>query len=210
MARSYGAHSDEYSRERRQLPAGVSAVRPVIDEKARVLCLRPYPGHPHGCPNWGKRPACPPAAPLFQDVLDLDGPVHAAYSTFDLAAHVARLRIRHPSWSERRLRCCLYWQGTARKRLRGIVEAFLSEHPTHITVYCPEACGVDVTATMAAIGIRLEWPPRRVAYQVALIGLPANGASFGGASSGLGAASRRRDGGRTEPSRWESTRRTRG
>jgi len=31
---------------------------------------------------------------------------------------------------------------------------------------------VDVTATMASLGIKLEWPPVKVAYQVALVGTP--------------------------------------
>jgi hypothetical protein len=41
-----------------------------------------------------------------------------------------------------------------------------------IAVTCPEACGVDVTATMASIGVALEWPPVSTAYQVALVGSP--------------------------------------
>lgn len=41
-----------------------------------------------------------------------------------------------------------------------------------VAIYVPEACGVDVTATMKLIGIDLEWPPVNVAYQVALVGTP--------------------------------------
>jgi hypothetical protein len=33
---------------------------------------------------------------------------------------------------------------------------------------CPEAMGVNVTATMKEIGIQLEWPPKRWAHQVAM------------------------------------------
>jgi hypothetical protein len=35
---------------------------------------------------------------------------------------------------------------------------------------CPEALGLNVTATMRMIGIDLEWPPREFTYQVALAG----------------------------------------
>lgn len=147
-------------------------IQPVVNLSVRGLCRKPYPGHPKGCPNWNKRPACPPQAPLLESVLDLTKPVYCAYNAFDLGAHVSRMQRRHPHWSDRQLRCCLYWQGTARAALRGKVQAFLEEHPGCIVLYCPEACGVNVTATMASIGIDLEWPPVTVAYQVALLGTP--------------------------------------
>jgi len=37
---------------------------------------------------------------------------------------------------------------------------------------CPEAMGVNVTLTLDAEGITLEWPPVRIARQVALIAYP--------------------------------------
>jgi len=106
-------------------------------------------------------------------VIDLSQPVYCVYNRFDLAHHVRRMRRRHPEWSERQLRCCLYWQSKARKQLRLKVEAFLRDHPGLVALYVPEACGVDVTATMRSIGIELQWPPVSVAYQVALVGTPA-------------------------------------
>lgn len=152
-------------------------VVPRLDLHVRTICQRRYPGHPKGCPNWGKRHTCPPQAPLLGDLLDLDRPVYCLHNCFDLASHVARMRKRHPDWSERRLRCCLYWQGTARKQLRVKVDAFLEKHPGHLTVFVPEACGVDVTATMRSIGIELEWPPVSTVYQVALVGNPKKGSA---------------------------------
>lgn len=38
------------------------------------------------------------------------------------------------------------------------------------TTYCPEAMGVNVTATMKNLGVTLEWPPQKVVYKVAIIG----------------------------------------
>lgn len=175
-------------------------VQPVLNSKVRALCARPYEGHPKGCPNVGQRDTCPPKARLLAELLDLDRPVFAVWSVFDLGVHVERMRATHPGWSERQLRCCLYWQAGARKVLRAEIQAFLrdrgaSAHPEPRiraasssmvwwdppfsdwppqpwlrVLTCPEACGVDVTATMKRIGIELQWPPKTLAYQVALVG----------------------------------------
>jgi len=146
-------------------------VEPAMNLSVRDLCWRPYPGHPHGCPNYGRRPTCPPQAPIFWSVLDRRAPVWAIWTTFDLGAHVERMRARHPGWSWRQLVNCLYWQGGARAALRRECERFLQRVPTaDWIVWTPEACGIDVTATMARVGEVLEWPPRTVTYQVALGG----------------------------------------
>ena len=109
---------------------------------------------------------------MLDELLDLNQTVYCVWNRFDLGAHVQRMGKRHPDWSDRKLRCVLYWQGTARKQLREKVEAVLAEIQGMIALYCPEASGVDVTATMASIGVELEWPPNQWAYQVALVGVP--------------------------------------
>jgi hypothetical protein len=153
----------------------------VVDPKVRSLCARPYPGHPKGCPNVGQRDTCPPRARLLQELLDLDRPVYAVWSSFDLGVHIERMRLAHPVWSDRQLVNCLYWQAGARKVLRGEIDAFLREHPelarpgltvSGCVLTCPEACGVNVTATMATLGVELQWPPKTITYQVALAGFP--------------------------------------
>jgi len=86
------------------------------------------------------------------------------------------MRTKHPEWSERQLACCLYWQGTARKQLAERIKEFLKGQDEHLVVLrCPEATGVNVTATMKTLGIELERPPVIMAYQVALAGSPVNG-----------------------------------
>lgn len=147
------------------------AVAPVIDLSVRGLCVAPYEGHPHGCPNFSKRPTCPPAAPLWGDVYDLTKPTYAIINQFDLAAHVVRMMADHPNWSYRQASCCLYWQGTARKELHTGIETFKIIHPGYTVEECPEAMGVDVTKTVAQLGIILEWPPRELVYKVALAGI---------------------------------------
>jgi len=148
---------------------------PVYDLSVRGLCSRAYPNHPKGCPNWRKREDCPPKAEPLPDLLDLDKPVFAVWNVFDLAAHIQKMQGKHPGWSWRQLVNCLYWQGTARKQLRAEIEVFLGTQPylSHWRVLtCPEACGLNVTETMKALGHTLEWPPKTKTYQVALVGNP--------------------------------------
>jgi hypothetical protein len=58
------------------------------------------------------------------------------------------------------------------KALGERVDGLPAERPGHAALCCPGACGVNVTATMAALEIDLEWPPVRWAYRVALVGRP--------------------------------------
>lgn len=149
-------------------------VVPVLDDKIRELCTKPYPLHPKGCPNFGKRNTCPPKAPFYSEVYNLFKPTYAVINEFDIAGHVARMRRLHPDWSDRQLRCVLYWQGTARKQLTVMVAEAMSDPRCcgYVPTASPEAMGVDVTRTLLAAGVRLEWPPRKVARQVVLLGAP--------------------------------------
>jgi len=155
-------------------------VRPVIDESVRRLCLHPYPNHPKGCPNYGQKDGCPPSASILGDVLDLDSPIYAIYVRFYLAGHVGKMRKKHPNWTDRQLRCLLYWQPKVNKFLRQMVAAFLEDHPEMVTEVNPEAAGVNVTKTMARAGIHLEWPPRRFVYKIALAGRQVSHGKIGG------------------------------
>jgi predicted metal-binding protein len=146
--------------------------QPVIDPGVRNLCTRKYPGRPRGCPNYGKRVTCPPQAPMIPELMT--PPYYLVWNAFDIAGHMSRLQGKHPDWSEKQLACCRYWQPTARKALRAEVEKFMEEHGRRWTVIaCPEACGLNVHASMEFNAkIRLDWPPRKIAYQVALVGRP--------------------------------------
>lgn len=146
----------------------------MLDCPPGDLCRRRYSGHTHGCPNYGKRATCPPAAEIWTPEYLESRRWTAVWNTFDFGAHVAKMRVAHPAWSERQLANCLYWQGGARRNLRVEVRRFMMNiaPPQPPVEYVPEAHGVNVTATMASLGIALEWPPKTVAYQVALVGLP--------------------------------------
>lgn len=56
--------------------------------------------------------------------------------------------------------------------LEGEIEEFLLAHPGLVVTRCPEAMGVNVTETLAAAGVTLEWPPKKFALQVAIAGAP--------------------------------------
>jgi hypothetical protein len=148
-------------------------VAPVIEPAVRALCQRPYPGHPRGCPNYGKKRGCPPETPIFDQVYDLVLPVYAIVTTFNLGAHAEKMRERHPDWSWAKLSCCLYWQQGARKRLKFEIAKFLRSHPGYRAEATPEALGINVTATLQRAGFpALEWPPVHLARQVALAAVP--------------------------------------
>lgn len=152
-----------------------ATVRPFIDHDMRKLCLHPYPNHPKGCPNFGKKEGCPPRAPTIEKTLDLSAMVWAVWNVFDFRSHVEKMRVAHPLWTKRQLECCLYWQPKARGQLKleimRHVRAEWNGVPNRL-VACPEAQGVNLTETMRQVGIELEWPPVTVALQIVLIGKP--------------------------------------
>ena len=154
------------------------SVKVVIDPTVRELCCRAYYGHPDGCPNFNKRAGCPPQAPMLNEVLDLAKPIWAVWAEFDLSAHRERMIEKHPKWSKRQLNCCLYWQGSVLKDLRCKVANFCTMRLLYKlnegleVLYCPEAMGVNVTATLESVGVKLEWPPEKIVRKVALVGSP--------------------------------------
>jgi len=150
----------------------------VLNPSVRLLCQRPYPGHPKGCPNFGRQEGCPPSAPMFDAVIDCSKAILVKWAEYDLEAHRQRMWARHPRWSKRQAECCLYWQGRVESKLEDRVAAYGAVNlfgPNRIAgglyvTYRPEALGVDVTATMKIIGVELEWPPEKIVRKVVLIG----------------------------------------
>jgi hypothetical protein len=111
---------------------------------------------------------------MFDQVFDIHNPFYAIYAIFDLAAHVERMRERHPDWSEAQLLCVLYWQSSAKKALNVCVDDFITQFRKegfYIT-NAAEAMGVNLTQTMQNAGIMLEWPARKNVYKIAIAGIP--------------------------------------
>lgn len=148
-------------------------INPVINPGIMKLCTVPYPGHKKGCPNFNKRKGCPPHTPLFNEIINTEYLMYVIYNIFAFGEHVERMQIKHPDWSKRQLECCLYWQGTARKQLKGEIKRFTDLFGLdHTILTVPEAYGVNVTKTMKTIGVDLEWPPVKHTYQIAMAGQP--------------------------------------
>ncbi len=65
----------------------------------------------------------------------------------------------------------MYWQGTSRKQLRERVAIAKNEKETNITLYCPEAHGVNVYASAKKSGLKLERiKDLKICRHVALLG----------------------------------------
>jgi len=149
----------------------------IVDSSVRELCNRPYPNHPKGCPNHHKRAMCPPRCPHLEDYYDISQGFYVVWIEFDIGAHIRRMAERHPNWSQRQKECCLYWQGTARRKLKEAVAVveyekyYCKDKINWKTSFCPEAMGVNVTATMKNLGVILEWPPQNIVRKVAIIGI---------------------------------------
>ena len=146
----------------------------IIDYRTREWCKLPYPDHPKGCPNYGKKSGCPPHAPLIEEFVDIHNLIWLVTVEFDLASHVQRMLKLHPKWSNRQARCVLYWQPKVNKELK---EAMLRyNHTIWGSVYtlCPEAMGVNVIETARRRGIQIKDFPTDKVYKVALIGYPPN------------------------------------
>ncbi|MCP8323816.1 MAG: hypothetical protein L6N96_06545 [Candidatus Methylarchaceae archaeon HK02M2] len=142
----------------------------VLEPKARgVWCRLPYIGHPKGCPNYGKRETCPPKAPKYRTIVN--HPYYLIAFQFDLEIHTKRMKELHPSWSNRKARCLLYWQGSVKKKLRDEALSFISsQEDDWILLETPEANGVDVFKTCERVGLILEKNPRKIVWKILIIG----------------------------------------
>ena len=132
-------------------------------------CKLPYPRHPSGCPNFGKREDCPPKASKFWALIK--APYFLVGICFNLHQHIEKMRENHPDWSEAQLKCLLYWQNTVNKRLRQLGLKVASQIPNSMILFKPEANGVDVFKTAENVGIYLERNPQFFVWKIAIIGV---------------------------------------
>lgn len=134
-------------------------------------CRLPYPGHPKGCPNFGKKEGCPPKAPRYDEVID--PPYYLVWQQFDLAAQEKRMKERHPEWSTRQARCCLYWQRGLMSEIIDEAWAFIyTEFPDGKILMNPEGALVDLFATCKKHGIYLErdYLNQQYVYKMVIVG----------------------------------------
>lgn len=158
-----------------QLPFGIiEAIRIITSRKTGEWCQISYPGHPKGCPNYGRK-GCPPDAPFITEIMDLRRPVYIAFSEFNVYMHMCKMHKKHPDWSERQLRNVLYWQGTSRKQMRQRAKIAQFYGGGDVVLACPEAHGVNVYATCFYSGLKIQ----KIKYlttcrHIALIGFSFN------------------------------------
>jgi len=148
---------DLFKNTNSDIPAWIVPVqRLIISKKTGQWCKLPYPNHPKGCPNYGKKANCPPQAPWIYDYFNTLRPMYLVHSEFDLAAHVELMKQRHPDWSDRQCRCVLYWQSKSRKQMKERVFCAVNLLKTNRITACPEAMGLNVFATAAVSGLKME------------------------------------------------------
>jgi hypothetical protein len=138
-------------------------VEVVEHPNIQKLCRCPYPDHPEGCPNWGKKEGCPPG-PYYGDMFE--AMARLAIVKFDFGEYLEAKREQHPDWTERALRNPRHWQGHLRAAMKQLTAG------REYVISSPEGMGVNVTATCKRAGIILEWPPENYVCQVNLIATP--------------------------------------
>lgn len=88
---------------------------------------------------------------------------------FDLAAQARAMAEKHPAWSVRRARSCLYWQDSVRRRLRSLCDTLIDQHPGYTYTLIPEAMGANVFRTAHHLGLAMRKNRMDMVYKVALI-----------------------------------------
>jgi hypothetical protein len=149
--------------------------RLVTSDQVGKWCRLPYSGHKSGCPMYG-RPRCPPGAGSIFDLLDGKDPIYLVYADFDLDRRAALMKLRFPEWSERQCRNVRHWQEIVRAQLRRNVRAAMEKLGCNEVTFCPEGLGVNVFATAAILGLKLEKIRRlHIDHHIALIGMKREG-----------------------------------
>jgi hypothetical protein len=139
----------------------------VVDERARdgTWCSLPYPDHPDGCPNY---PECIQERTHINEYEDYEW--FGVVQKYDLNAHAEEMRELHPDWSESQLRNDREWHEEIQSELQEEAEAFADKSAGDVVLERPEGHGVDMWATMAGNGIKLETNNPWVIHKIVIVG----------------------------------------
>lgn len=140
----------------------------IVDYRARDWCKLPYPLHPKGCPNFNHKPTCPPQSCLIEDWCDLSKRMWFVIVSFDLQSHINKMLLRYPDWTDRQVKCVLYWQPKVNKQLENETKLFCAFKPVKYTT-CPEAMGVNVIKTAKRLGLPITTHPQNTVYKISLV-----------------------------------------
>lgn len=135
---------------------------------AQEFCKNKYPGFKNGCPNYNKKEGCPPCE-LIDSVLDFSTEIYLIYTEFNIGEFAERMKKKHPEWTEKQCFNSRLWQMKARKEHRIETEKFKREFGLDF-ISQPERKGVDVNLLFTRLGMKLEWPPRKISRVVSLGG----------------------------------------
>jgi len=146
----------------------------IVDYRARgEWCRLPYPNHPKGCPNYGKKFMCPPNCPKINEWCDLSSKMWLVCVPFNIEEHANNMKLAHPHWTDRQVRCLLYWQPKVNKELAEATYFFASHKGADVVLngvaYCPEAMGVNVIQTARDCGLPIEVHPQKIVYKISLV-----------------------------------------
>lgn len=141
-----------------------------IDKKSREWCKLPYSDHPKGCPNYGEKSECPPKAPFVEDFINLSKKHWFICEHFSLMDFENKMMKKHPTWTKKQARCCLYWQGTVRKKLNNYVKNFIDGRIDLTYTLIPEAMGVNVIKTAKRLNVPIKTKPDTYICKIALVG----------------------------------------
>ena len=114
----------------------------VIDHTVRDYCTLPYPGHPHGCPHYGKNEECPPHAPFVEDFIDVKKPHHIIIAVFTN-------RLEHEHYTEEE-------ELQENQILHDLMNRIQQVFPGIWYTLKPSALGIDVYKTATALGFSMN------------------------------------------------------
>ena len=143
-----------------------------INIKARQWCRLPYPDHPDGCLNYGRREICPPKIKTIDKVFNLKMPHWLVAVEYNMVDHIEKMKTGHPGGSVRKLECISYWQKMAKKELNRTANEVCRLNAGTICNTCPEALGVDMIATGQKLGLPIQPKPGDTIFRIALVGYP--------------------------------------
>ena len=88
------------------------------------------------------------------------------YTLFPVGEFAERMRKEHPEWQKhpRQWYNPRRWQPKARKIHRKEEEKAIKQKGIEFIIKTPEGCGVNITALMKEVGIKLnwKWPPDHI------------------------------------------------
>lgn len=152
-----------------ELPWAIKLDGLITNKDTGAWCRLPYQDHPDGCPQYGGPDNCPPKAPYIWDAMA--PPFYMVIAEFDLSAHVADMHRKFPDWTDRQCKNVLYWQNGNKKEVRLRAERAMRLGKLNACTYRPEAMGVNVYATAAIAGVKLDRiRDMQICTRVAIIG----------------------------------------